>query len=165
VGFLTLKGAHLGFSRGELLVLGGAVWYSVTVLITDNAAKNDDPMNVAVWQLLFISLFAYAGAFLFEDIRLPGSGTEWGAVLALALICSGVGFTLQPLGQKYISPERAGLLTVLNPLSASALGIIFLNEKPTLNIAIGSVLIIVSIVLPALNASRKSPDGGQTSGQ
>lgn len=164
VGFLTLKGGHIGFTTGELLILGSAAWYSVTVLITDKAAKNDDPMVVAIYQLLFIALFAFAGAFIWEDIRLPQSTTEWGAILALALICSGVGFTLQPLGQKYTTPERAGLLAVFNPLSASALGVIFLGEKITWNIFLGSCLIILSIFLPSIvdkfkeNAKKKNSD-------
>lgn len=149
VGFLTLKGDRIGFTAGELLVLGGAVWYSCSTLATDKAAKNSDPMNIAVYQLLFIGIFALIGAFVFEDIRLPESGTEWGAVLALAIICSGVGFTLQPLGQRYITPERAGLLTVTNPMTATVLGILFLNERLTPAIVAGAVLIIISIFYPA----------------
>lgn len=156
VGFLTLKGDRVGFTTGELLVLGGALWYSVSVLVTDYAAKEDDPMNIAIYQLLFTGIFATIGAFVFEDIRLPQSSTEWGAVLALAIICSGVGFTLQPLGQKYISPERAGLLTVVNPLTASTLGMIFLGERLTLSIAIGAILIIISIFYPAWVKERAS---------
>lgn len=163
VGFLTLKGGRIGFTTGELLILGSAVWYSVTVLITDKAAKNDDPMVVAIYQLLFISLFAFAGAFIWEDIRLPQSTTEWGAILALALICSGVGFTLQPLGQKYTTPERAGLLAVFNPLSASALGVIFLGEKITWNIFLGSCLIILSIFLPSIVRNLKKKRGKKNS--
>ena len=150
IAFLTLKGDHLGFTPGELLVLIGAFWYSVTVLVTDLAAKNDDPMTVAVYQLLFIGLFAIAGAFMFEEVRLPSSGTEWGAILGLALICSGVGFTLQPLGQKFITPERAGLLVVTNPMTATILGIIFLDEHLTWPIVIGGILIIISILTPEI---------------
>lgn len=156
VGFLTLKGDRVGFTAGELLVLGGAVWYSCSTIATDRASKNCDPMNVAIYQLLFIGLFAFMGALVFEDIRLPESGTEWGAVLGLAIICSGVGFTLQPLGQKYITAERAGLLTVMNPLAASALGIIFLNERLTPSIAAGAVLIMISIFYPAWVKERES---------
>lgn len=149
VGFLTLKGGHIGFTTGEMLVLCGALWYSVSVIITDIAAKNDDPMRIAIYQLLFISLFAFIGAAVWEEIRLPAAGSEWFSILALALICSGVGFTLKPLGQKYISPERAGILTVFNPLAATVLGIIFLNEKMTPNIIVGAILIILSIIAPA----------------
>ena len=155
IGLLTLKGDHPGFSAGEMLIIVDALFYSISVLITDRAAKNDDPMNIAVYQLLFISLFAFTGAFLFEDIRLPESGTEWGAVLALALICSGVGFTLQPLGQKYITPERAGLLTVVNPLAATALGLVFLGEKLTPSIIAGAILILISIFYPSWIKERQ----------
>ena len=156
VGFLTLKGDRVGFTAGELLVLAGAVWYSGSTIATDRAAKSCDPMNIAIFQLLFIGIFAFFGALVFEDIRLPESGAEWGAVLALAIICSGVGFTLQPLGQKYITPERAGLLTVTNPMTATALGILFLGERLTPAIIAGAVLIIISIFYPAWVKDRES---------
>lgn len=156
VGFLTLKGDHLGFTTGELLVLGGTLWYSATVVITDKAAKNDDLEVVAVYQLLFIAIFAYIGAFIFEEIRMPQSSTEWGAVLALAIICSGVGFTIQPFGQKYTTPERAGILAVFNPLTAAVLGVIFLHERMTGSMLLGSALILISILAPAWIEDRRS---------
>lgn len=156
VALLTLKGDRLGFTTGELLVLGGTVWYSMTVIVTDTAAKNDDLEVVAVYQLLFIAIFAYIGAFIFEEIRLPQTGTEWGAVLALAVICSGVGFTIQPFGQKYTTPERAGILAVFNPLTAAVLGVVFLHEKMTPSMLAGSFLILVSILAPAWIQDRRS---------
>ena len=156
VAFLTLKGDRLGFTAGELLVLGGTVWYSMTVIVTDTAAKNDDLEVVAIYQLLFIAIFAYIGAFIFEEIRLPQSGQEWGAVLALAIICTGVGFTIQPFGQKYITPERAGILAVFNPLTAAVLGVVFLHERPTASMLLGAVLILISILAPAWIEDRRS---------
>ena len=156
VGFLTLKGDRLGFTTGELLVLGGTFWYSVSVIVTDKAAKNDDLMAVAIYQLLFIAIFAYIGAFIFEEIRLPQSEQEWGAVLALAVICSGVGFTIQPFGQKYTTPERAGILAVFNPLTAAVLGVIFLHERMTGSMLLGAALILISILAPAWIEDRRS---------
>ncbi len=149
VAFLTLKGDRLGFTSGELLVLLGTVWYSLSVIVTDVAAKNDDLMVVSIYQLLFIAIFAFIGAFIFEDIRLPQSSSEWGAILALAVICSCVGFTIQPFGQKYITPERAGVLAVFNPLTAAILGVVFLHEKMTPSMLLGSFLILLSILVPA----------------
>jgi drug/metabolite transporter (DMT)-like permease len=149
VAFLTLKGDRLGFTSGELLVLFGTFWYSLSVIVTDTAAKNDDLMVVSIYQLLFIAIFAFIGAFFFEDLRLPQSGSEWGAILALAIICSCVGFTIQPFGQKYITPERAGVLAVFNPLTAAILGVLFLHEKMTPSMLLGSFLILISIVGPA----------------
>lgn len=159
VAFLTLKGDRIGFTTGELLVLLGTVWYSLSVIVTDTAAKNDDLKTVSIYQLLFIAIFAYIGAFFFEEIRMPQSSTEWGAVLALAIICSCVGFTIQPFGQKYITPERAGILAVFNPLTAAVLGVIFLHETMTPGIIAGAILILIAIVLPAWiqdRAARRS---------
>ncbi len=164
VGLLTLKGDHLGFTTGELLVLGGTFWYSVSVLVTDKAAKNDDVMAVAVYQLLFIAVFAYIGAFIFEEIRLPQTGQEWGAILALAIICSCVGFTIQPFGQKYTTPERAGILAVFNPLTAAVLGVVFLHETLTASMLTGAALILAAILAPAWiqdRRSRKNAEGDQ----
>ena len=149
VAFLTLKGDRLGFTSGELLVLLGTFWYSLSVIVTDTAAKNDDLKVVSIYQLLFIAIFAFIGAFFFEDLRMPQSGSEWGAILALAIICSCVGFTIQPFGQKYITPERAGILAVFNPLTAAVLGVVFLHEKMTPSMLLGSFLILVSILAPA----------------
>lgn len=151
IGFLTLKGGHIGFTVGELFVLGGTVWYSVTVPLTDKAAKTGNPLIIAIFQLLFISIFSFIGAFIWEDLRLPHNQTEWISVLCLAFICSGLGFTLQPIGQKYTTADRAGLLAVFNPLSASTLSIIFLNEKLTASIVIGALLIITAILAPAIS--------------
>ena len=96
------------------------------------------------------------GAFIFEEVRLPQSGQEWGAVIALAVICSGVGFTIQPFGQKYITPERAGVLAVFNPLTAAVLGVVFLDETLTPSMLLGAVLILISILAPAWIEDRRS---------
>ena len=110
---------------------------------------------MAVYQLLFIAIFAYIGAFIFEDIRLPQSGSEWGAVLALAVICTCVGFTIQPFGQKYTTPERAGILGVFNPLTAAVLGALFLGERMTPTMMFGAFLILVATVLPPWIKERR----------
>lgn len=156
VGFLTLKGDKFGLSYGEINVLLGTFFYSASVLVTDHASKNDNPMTVAIYQLFFIAVFAFIGAAFLEEIRLPASSAEWGAILALAIVCSVLGFSLQPIGQKYISAERAGLLTVTNPVTAAILGIIFLGETLTVNIVIGMILILISIVGPSAIQEMKA---------
>ena len=58
-----------------------------------------DPLLSGVVQVGFLGVLALIASFLFETPHLPGSGTEWLVVLALALVCSGFGFTLQPVAQ------------------------------------------------------------------
>lgn len=145
VGFLTLKGSHLYFTHGELLVLGSAFGYAITVLITDKATEDEDAFQLGVLQLFFIGAFGMIAAFIFEQPALPSTAVEWRAILYLALVCSGVGFTVQPLAQKYTTPERTGLFTALNPLVAAFLGVVFLHESFGAASFIGGGLILFSI--------------------
>lgn len=156
VGLLTLKGGHISISSGELLIIIGTFWYAVLVLITDRYAKRDNALVIGVLQMLFIAIFSLAGAFIFEEIRIPSGREEWISILALALLCSGVGFTLQPIGQKYTTPERAGLLSLLNPVTAAALGVAFLGESITAVRAAGALLILLSIIVPAVRTKPRT---------
>lgn len=156
VGLLTLKGGHISISSGELLVIVGTFWYAVLVLITDRYAKRDNALVIGVLQMLFIALFSLAGAFIFEEIRIPSGREAWISILALALLCSGVGFTLQPIGQKYTTPERAGLLSLLNPVTAAALGVAFLGESVNAVRAAGALLILISIIVPAVRTKPRT---------
>ena len=44
-------------------------------------------------------------------------------MLMLVVVCSCFGFAFQPVGQKYVPAETAAVFTVVNPLTASILGI------------------------------------------
>lgn len=149
IGLLTLKGSRIAFTTGELLVLGGAISFAFTVIAMDATTVHDDPLIIGIMQLLFIGLFSLAAALIFEDFRMPASGSEWGAILYLALVCGAIGFTLQPVGQKYTTPERSGLFLAFNPLAAGVLGVIFLGERFSAFGLLGCVLILASIFLPS----------------
>ena len=110
VGFLTLKGGVPSFGRGELLCLAASLLYAGAILLTARLSREDDPLLLGILQLGFLGLLGFGASFLFEQPRLPAAPAEWGMVLMLALVCSGFGFTLQPVAQRSVSAEKAGLL-------------------------------------------------------
>ncbi len=79
---------------------------------------------------------------------------EWGPILYLALVCSCFGFTLQPVAQRYVSAERAGLFCALNPLTAAVLGGLVLHEDFGLSSVLGGVLILIGIVIQVAPSPR-----------
>ena len=153
VGFLTLKNGHFSIGTGELICILAAIFYAMSIIITDRVTEDDDPMLLGIWQVVFMGVYSTIAMFIFEQPHLPQSGIEWTAILALALVCSGFGFALQPVAQKYISSETAGLFTGLNPLGAAIWGSLFLDEHLGISGIIGAVLIIAGMIL----ASIKSP--------
>ena len=69
---------------------------------------------------------------------------------------AGIGFTMQPLAQKYISTETAGILIALNPLTSAVLGHMILGEAFGVKGVLGSILIICGIMLPNILARGRS---------
>ncbi len=88
------------------------------------------------------------------DFALPQSGREWGMMAMLVLVCSCFGFAFQPLGQKHVTAEAAAIFTVINPLTASAIGLIVASERITVSKIIGYILILFALVLYNLDLSR-----------
>lgn len=150
VGLLTL-GAGFSVTPGGLCCVGAAMLYAAAILLADRLTHSGvDPLAAGMLQVGFIGLFSLAAAFVFEAPRLPSGGGEWAVVLVLALVCSGFGFTLQPVAQSGTTAERAGMLCALSPLCAAALGAVFLQEHFGLQSLFGAALILVGIVISKL---------------
>lgn len=152
VAFLTVGRSgsfHLG--RGEVLCLLCAMVYSSAIMVTCRITRNDDALMMGVFQVGFIGLFAMIASFLTEAPRLPSNGREWAIIVALALVCSCVGFTLQPFAQSRTTPERASMFCPLSPLTAAVLGAIFLQERLGVMGIVGGALILGGMVLRNLS--------------
>lgn len=145
VGLLTLSSA-LGFGAGEAWCLGAALLYAAAILTTDRLTHGKlDALAAGIVQVGTIGLLGLVSALLFESPRLPQGGTEWLGILALAVVCTGFGFTLQPVAQRGTTAERAGLFCAVNPMVAATLGAVFLHETLTAQSLAGMALILLGI--------------------
>lgn len=85
---------------------------------------------------------------LTETPQLPQSGSQWLMLAMLIIVCTGFGFTLQPMAQSHVSAARAGLFCAVSPAIAALLGVTVLGEPfGTLDV-LGLVLILASIIMP-----------------
>ncbi len=75
-------------------------------------------------------------------------------ILLLAVVCSVFGFTLQPVAQRNLDADRAGMFSALNPLAAIFWGFLILGERLTPVKIIGSILILAGIILPSLDLRK-----------
>ena len=78
-------------------------------------------------------------------------------LLLLVLLCSCFGFTFQPVGQKYLPAETAAVFTVVNPLTASVMGIAVGGEGMSFLKLVGYVLILLALLL--YNLKTNASDG------
>ena len=129
--------------------IGAASLYACAILTTDRLTHKGDinSLTAGIVQVATIGVLSLIASCIMETPRLPQGGTEWLSVLALAVVCSGFGFTLQPVAQAGTTAERAGMFCALNPLVASVLGVVFLHERIGGQGIFGAALILSGILL------------------
>jgi drug/metabolite transporter (DMT)-like permease len=150
IALLTIKDTFRLDARSLLCVLAALI-YAGQILLTSRFSKRAEPLTLGVLQLGFAGIFGLLFSFAFESPRLPGSPVEWFAVLALSVVCSALGFVLQPVAQKYTTPERTGILFSLEPVFSAAFGFIFLNEVLKLQGYLGAALVLAGVIVSGIN--------------
>lgn len=141
-------------TSGAFLCLVAAFLYAFHIIVTNRFVRKVDALRLGIYQLGFASLFATIGTFLFETPVLPHSGIHWFSILSLALICSAYGFVMQPIAQKYTTPESVGFLLTLEPIFSAILAFIFLYENMGLQGYFGALLILIGVLI-ANDKSKK----------
>lgn len=147
VACLVVRGGEFSLSHGDYLIILAALTYAGTIILIAKFSKEGDSTTIGIIQLGVIGFLGLTSAFLMEQPTLPSSETQWGYLLMLAFVCSGFGFTLQPVAQRHLSAERAGLFCAFNPMVASLMGLVFLHEEITPLGIFGMGLILASILL------------------
>lgn len=148
VALLTLSSGAFSFTPGEACCLCAAVLYAAAIIVTDRFSHKGDALMIGIMQVGFIGLFSLILSLIFEQPRIPSGAAEWGSVLVLALVCTGFGFTLQPVAQSHTTSQRAGLMCALNPAFAGMLGVIVLGEPLTVQGVCGALCILLSLYIP-----------------
>ena len=150
VGFLTI-GSGMAFGAGEMFCMLAAFLYACAILTTDRLTHGHiDALAAGIVQVGMIGALSLTASLLFEAPRLPSGMLEWTGIVMLAVVCSGFGFTLQPVAQSGTTAERAGMFCALNPMVATILGIVFLHEAFTIQSAVGGGLILAGILISEL---------------
>ena len=139
-------GSHPG--PGEILCMIAALMYAAAIIITDRISKKHDPLTLGILYVGSMGLLGLAASCLFETPHLPQSGSEWSMLLALAVLCTAFGFTIQPVAQKPLSSESAGIICAINPLTTAVLGWLLMGDALGVSGVTGAVLILVGIILP-----------------
>ena len=157
VGLLGV-GALLGLDigGGEVMAVGAValvvLGYGTAPLIVSRRLGGVSSTGVSAWALLLTALvyLPLAGPRL-ADEGLP-SGNVVGAVLALALVCTAAALVLFFALIREVGPNRALVITFVNPAVAVLLGVWLLDEPLTVGTLVGFPLVLVGCVL----ATRRS---------
>lgn len=135
---------------GQLAVVGAAMSYALAGVFSRRfAARGIPPLMIATGQVSSATLLLLIPVILIDGaaIMTPLPITAWGALIGIALFSTVLAYILYFRLIASAGATNAALVTFLIPLSAIALGAIFLGERFTPIQAAGAALIGVGLVV------------------
>jgi drug/metabolite transporter (DMT)-like permease len=162
VGIDALSGAIEIVPVSMLAV--SAICYAIAPIVAGRAMPNVSGLSLSAVALAMVSII-YAPFAMFSvpaDIAKGPDLSGWISIVVLGAVSSAIAFVLFFELITHVGPRRATLITYLNLMVASVLGIVFLNEPLTTGILIGLPLVVVGSYLAGRD--RKVDVSVQTDG-
>ncbi len=149
-GLYLLTSPSGGLGIGDMLVLLSAVaWAAQVVLVSRYGGR--EPVAFTFFEMV------PALAFVVHDLVLGMpriTGYSLAGLAYLGLACSDAAFALQAYGQRYVGPEIAALVFLLEPVFAAVFAWMTLGETMNAVQAVGAALIVLSIAMASRSTAR-----------
>ena len=149
---------------GNTLLLGSVLCEASYVVISKKLTGRIGPKRISalfnLWGLALVTGFGLWQALAF-DFHAVGAGTWW-LLLFYALAASMVTVWLWMTGLKHVPASKAGIFTVMLPVSAALIGVLFLGERINTMQAAAFALALAGVVLatwPGRSAPTVQPPG------
>lgn len=156
IALLTLN-EQLTISGGDILCIICALFSAMHVVCMGVFTQKVDSIALGILQLGFAGAFSLGFSFFTEAVRLPVSATAWFSVLALAILCTAVGYLVQATAQQYTSATHTGLILSLEPVFSAIFGFALLGEVLLPRGYAGAAILMISVLIAELDFGRKEP--------
>lgn len=164
LGALVLAGIYFlspDFDMGNnyfvavIFGIASAMFYALRNLLMKREVERYNGSALMFYQILVIAICLFPSVFFseFEAVYV-----QWKPLLVLAILTTCIGHTLFLQSFKNFSITTASIMSSIQPVYGIILGIIFLNEIPSIKIAIGGVLIISAVVIESLLSLKSKSD-------
>lgn len=145
--YLLSMTEDLTIAAGDLLVLVGAFFWALHILVIDHFVRTVDALRLSAAQFAACALLSAGGALLLEDRPFSGLGPALWAVLYGGLFAVGVAYTLQVVAQRHAKASHAALLLSLESVFGALGGWLLLDEVMSPRMLLGCVLMMTGIVV------------------
>jgi drug/metabolite transporter (DMT)-like permease len=148
---LDVGGAQLTAIAAVALVVVG---YATAPMVISRKLPDVPGVTASAFALVVtaVGYAPFAVPQLGQAVDAPANA--WLSVVALGVVCTAVALALFFDLIREVGPQRALVITFVNPAVAVVLGVLLLDEPFTLGLAIGLPLVLVGCVL----ATRRSPE-------
>lgn len=154
--FLCMPGGEgIGkLNQGDVMSFLCAFFYTAQILCIDRFSKRAEGVKMACIQFLTAAVLGAGLMLAFESPSLPAIRQGLLPLLYAGALSSGVGYTLQIVGQKTVDPSIAALIMSLESCFAVLSGWLLLGDRLDGREFLGCVLMFGAIILTQLPEKR-----------
>ena len=137
-------------SGGDLLMLLCAIGFTIQIHVLEYLTQRFSPILLSSGQFMVVGILNLILAFTFETPTLSG---VYGALWPLAytgFLSTGVAYTLQAVGQKYLPPTEASMILSMEMVFGGLAGILFLDESLSARQLLGVIAMTAGVFLSQL---------------
>jgi len=130
---------------GVVLALGAGLAYALYVVLAKAALARTAPLPLAALT------FVVAAVLMAPALLMPGAATQlvlgWLGLLYLGAVTTAGAYALYTAGLRYVSASAAGVASLLEPLTATLLGVLLFGERFGVLGWIGAALLLAGLAL------------------
>ncbi len=153
--YLILPSFSLENTKTQGILWGtlSALSYSLRNLVLKASVYSIEAPVIMFYQMLVTAVLLSPGLFFFPLEELPAALP---ALLSLALFTTCLGHSLLIRSFKNFSISTVSILSSIQPVYGIVLGVLFLNETPSVTTIAGGVLILSTVVIEGFLSTKKS---------
>jgi len=135
---------------GDVLVLIGAFFWAIQILVIGYYSTKVDPFQLAFSQFVVCAVLSFIAALITETIVLQNVLLTYLPILYAGLFSVGIAFTIQVVAQREAHPANAAIIMSLEALFAVIGGWMILNESIPMRGLFGCWLMLIGMILSQL---------------
>lgn len=144
---LCITGGDLRMELGDAYELACALLFAVQILCVAHYSPLVDGVRLSRVMFLVVAVLSTILMFALETPTWASVRAALPAILYAGVMSSGIGYTLQILGQEGVNPTVASLVMSLESVFSALSGWIFLGERLSPRELLGAALMFAAIVL------------------
>lgn len=148
-----------GFSigKGDLFVFLCAILFALHILAIDGFEEGTDGVVMSFVQFAVCFMICFVLALIFDKPRISQLREGIGPILYAGILSSGIGYTLQTVGQRGFNPTAAALILSLEAVIAAVsgvlaykFGILSTDQSLTQRQIIGCIIVFAAVIFVQL---------------
>ena len=141
------KGEGFHLQVGDIFLIACAILFTGHILLIDYFSVRINGVLIAVTQFFAVGVLCSIGMIFFEKPTFEQIKSAALPILYAGALSSGVGYTFQILGQKYVEPTKASLIMCLESVFSVLGGFLILHQTLSLREGIGCVIMFAAILV------------------